>query len=253
MQSGFDLSGRVAVITGATKGMGMAIANSLGRAGASLVISGRSTESVAQAQSDLAASGIRAKGFVLDVSDAVSVESFTKHASAAFGKVDILVLNAAANTPSGSILSQTVEQLDAVIAGNVRASFVFVNALVPQMIERRDGSVIFMSSRAAKRGTALLGLYAMAKAAIDQYVRNLALELGPSNINVNSICPGPVRTEFSRILWEDAEMEARMVATTPMRRIGAPEDVAGLALLLASPAGRFIHGQNISVDGGMTA
>jgi NAD(P)-dependent dehydrogenase (short-subunit alcohol dehydrogenase family) len=110
-----------------------------------------------------------------------------------------------------------------------------------------------MSSRAAKQGSPTLGLYAMAKAAVDQYVRNLALELGPSNINVNSINPGPVRTDFSRILLEDPNREAGIVAATPIRRLGEPSDVAGLALLLASPAGHFIHGQNISVDGGMTA
>jgi NAD(P)-dependent dehydrogenase (short-subunit alcohol dehydrogenase family) len=121
------------------------------------------------------------------------------------------------------------------------------------MVERKDGSLIFMSSGAAKRGSLNLGLYAMAKAAVDQYVRNLALELGPSNINVNSINPGPVRTDFSRILWEDPNREAGIVAATPIRRLGEPSDVAGLALLLASPAGHFIHGQNISVDGGMTA
>lgn len=253
MKTGFDLTGRVAVVTGATKGMGLAIATALGEAGASLVISGRGAQSIADAESALAARGIRAQGFALDVADAASVEPFAAHAQAAFGKVDILVLNAAANTPNGSLLGQTAEQFDAVMASNVRANFVLVNRLVPPMIERRDGSVIFMSSRAAKRGSALLGLYAMAKAAIDQYARNLALELGPANINVNSICPGPVRTDFSTVLWADPANEARLAAATPMRRIGEPGDVAGLALLLASPAGRYIHGQNISVDGGMTA
>jgi NAD(P)-dependent dehydrogenase (short-subunit alcohol dehydrogenase family) len=113
---------------------------------------------------------------------------------------------------------------------------------------------MFMSSRTAKRGSGVLGLYGVSKAAIDMLTRSLAIELGPHGINVNSICPGPVRTEFSRdALWGDPEREKKLVTTIPMGRIGEPEDVAGLALLLASPAGRFITGQNISVDGGGTA
>jgi len=140
------------------------------------------------------------------------------------------------------------------VGANLRGSLLLVNAIAPQMIARKDGSIIFMSSRGAKRGSAMLGLYSMSKAAIDQYVRNLALELGPSGVNVNSINPGPVRTEFSKVaLWSDPEKEAKLASTIPMRRLGSAEDVAGLAVLLCAPSGRFIHGQNISVDGGLTA
>lgn len=249
----FNLSGKVAVVTGATRGMGLSIVRALGAAGASVVVSGRTHERSSALAVELEREGIRATGLALDVTDPKSVESFGVEAAVAFGRVDILVLNAAANTPNAPMLSQTADEFDSVMAANVRPNLVLVNALVPQMVERRDGSVILMSSRVAKRGTAALGLYALSKAAIDQYVRNLALEVGPFNVNVNSICPGPIRTEFSRKLWDDAAQEARIVDLTPMKRIGEPQDVAGLALLLASPAGRFIHGQNISVDGGMTA
>lgn len=248
-----DLSGKVAVITGATKGMGFAIADALGSAGASLVVSGRTARSAADAQGRLKLKEYRVRALTMDVGNPQSVETFAEQAKDAFGRVDILVLNAAANTPDGPMLARTADEFDTVMATNVRPALMLVNLLAPGMVERKDGSIMFMSSRVAKRGTALLGLYALAKAAIDQYVRNLALELGPSNINVNSICPGPVRTEFSRILWEDPAREAQISSAIPMRRIGEPQDVAGLALLLASPAGRFIHGQNISVDGGMTA
>jgi NAD(P)-dependent dehydrogenase (short-subunit alcohol dehydrogenase family) len=249
----FNLSGRVAVVTGASKGMGFAIAQALGAAGASVIISARTSAAAAEAAALLQSEGIEVRGLILDVCHTQSVAEFSVQALAAFGRVDVLVLNAAANTPNGALLSQDPEDLGKVMRDNVQANLAIVNALVPPMVKRKQGSLIFMSSRAAKRGSLNLGLYAMAKAAIDQYVRNLALELGPSNINVNSINPGPVRTDFSRVLWEDPNREAAIVAMTPMRRIAEPSDVAGLALLLASPAGHFIHGQNISVDGGMTA
>jgi NAD(P)-dependent dehydrogenase (short-subunit alcohol dehydrogenase family) len=134
--------------------------------------------------------GIEARGVILDV-DPQSGAEFFGDALAAFGRIDVLVLNAAANTPNGSLLSQHPEELGKVLRDNVQANLTIVNAVVPQMVERKDGSLIFMSSRAAKRGSLNLGMYAMAKAAVDQCVRNLALELGPSNINVNSINPGP--------------------------------------------------------------
>jgi NAD(P)-dependent dehydrogenase (short-subunit alcohol dehydrogenase family) len=250
----FDLRGRVAVVTGATRGMGLSIARALGKAGAKLVISGRDQGTADSVAAKLRESdGIDVKAFACDITDPASVGQFATRALEAFGRVDTLVLNAAGVSPAGSILGHTPEQFDQVMADNVRGSFALVTALAPQMIARKDGSIIFMSSRAAKRGSGLLGLYAMSKASIDQLVRNLALELGPSNINVNSINPGAVRTDFSRVLWEDAEREKKTVSTIPIGRIGEPEDVAGLALLLASPAGHYIHGQNISVDGGGTA
>jgi NAD(P)-dependent dehydrogenase (short-subunit alcohol dehydrogenase family) len=249
----FDLSGKVALVTGATKGMGLAIANALGSAGATLVVSGRSERSVAEAEAHLSSLGFRTRALVMDLNNHESVETFARTAKDAFGRIDVLVLNAAANTPNGPMIGRTEKEFDDVMATNVKRNLTLINAFSRDMIDRRDGSIIFMSSRVAKRGTAQLGLYAVAKAAIDQYVRNLAIELGPFNVNVNSICPGPVRTDFSRVLWEDPDREAQVAAATPMKRIAEPADVAGLALLLASPAGRFIHGQNISVDGGMTA
>ncbi|WP_176060178.1 glucose 1-dehydrogenase [Paraburkholderia sp. BCC1876] len=249
----FNLSGKVALVTGATKGMGQAIAEALGAAGATLVISGRSAKSAAETEAHLSSRGFRARALVMDLNDPESVETFARTAKDAFGRIDVLVLNAAANTPNGPMIGRTEKEFDDVMANNVKRNLTLINAFSRDMIDRRDGSIIFMSSRVAKRGTAQLGLYAVAKAAIDQYVRNLAIELGPFNVNVNSICPGPVRTDFSRVLWEDPGREAQVAAATPMQRIAEPGDVAGLALLLASSAGRFIHGQNISVDGGMTA
>jgi len=250
----FDLTGKVAVVTASTKGMGLAIARALGSSGAKLVISGRSQETADAAAVQLRAEeGFEVVALACDITNPESVQRFAADALAAFGRVDALVLNAAGNPPVGPIVGQTAEQFDEVMAEGVRGNFALVQALAPQMIERKNGSIVFMSSRAAKRGTGILGLYGMAKAATDQLVRNLALELGPSNINVNSINPGAVRTDFSRMLWENPEREKMTIATIPMGRIAEPEDVAGLAVLLVSEAGHYINGQNISVDGGGTA
>ncbi|WP_233889756.1 SDR family NAD(P)-dependent oxidoreductase [Paraburkholderia flagellata] len=254
MNNLFDLTGKVAVITASTKGMGFEIARALGLSGAKLVVSGRSQETADAAAVRLREEcGCEVAAFACDITEPESVQRFAADAHAAFGRVDALVLNAAGNPPAGSLLGQTAQQLDKAMADGVRGSFELVVALAPQMIERKYGSIVFMSSRAAKRGTGVLGLYGMSKAAIDQLVRNLAVELGPSNINVNSINPGAVRTDFSRMLWEKPERETMTVATIPMGRIARPEDVAGLALLLVSGAGHYINGQNISVDGGATA
>jgi NAD(P)-dependent dehydrogenase (short-subunit alcohol dehydrogenase family) len=253
MQNLFDLSGRVAAVTGSTKGMGLEMARALGHAGAAVIISGRNGEVAQTVAAQLESEGIRARGIACDIADLASVRAFAEQAVAAFGRVDALVLNAAADGAAGSLLSQGPEVFDAAMAGNVRGNLVLVNALAPQMVARGDGSITFMSSIAAKRGSAFLGMYSITKAAVDQAVRSLALELGASGVNVNAINPGPVRTEFSReALWGDPQREAQLAARNPMRRIGEAGDVAGLALLLASPAGRFINGQSIGVDGGLS-
>ncbi|MGO4331638.1 SDR family NAD(P)-dependent oxidoreductase [Cupriavidus sp. 2TAF22] len=254
MQNLFDLTGRVAVITGSTKGMGLEMARALGASGAALVVSGRDQAGAAAVAATLEAEGFKARGIACDIADVGSVRAFAEQALAAFGRVDVLVLNAAASAEVGSLLTQGPDLFDQAMAGNVRGNLVLVNALAPQMIARGDGSITFMSSIAAKRGSAMLGLYSITKGATDQAVRSLAQELGPHGINVNAINPGPVRTEFSReALWGNPEQEARLAAGIPMRRIGEARDVAGLAVLLASPAGRFIHGQSIGVDGGLSA
>jgi len=250
----FDMSGRVAVLTGSTKGMGLAMARALGEAGAKVIVSGRSAEVSEKVAAELKASGITATGIPCDIADSASVAKFAEAALATYGRVDALVLNAAASAVVGTILGQGADKLDDVIAGNVRGNLELVNALAPQMIERRDGSITFMSSIAARRSSPMLALYSVSKATIDMLMRNFAQTLGPHNINVNSINPGPVRTDFSRdALWGDPEREKMLAGNIPMRRIAEADDVAGLALLLASPAGRYISGQSIGVDGGITA
>jgi NAD(P)-dependent dehydrogenase (short-subunit alcohol dehydrogenase family) len=247
----FDMSNRVAVVTGSTKGMGLAIARAIGAAGAKIVISSRSEE-IAKATADQLrkVEGIYAKGIGCDITDIDSVRRFAKQTQEAFGQVDALVLNAAGVPPLGSILNQGLHELDLTVSGYLSGNLLLVNEILPQMIARKEGSILFTSSITAIRGSKLLGMYGMAKAANDQLVRNLVAEIGAANVNVNSINPGSVRTDFSRVLWENPEREKAVVSTIPLGRIGEPGDVAGLALLLVSQAGRYITGQSILVDGG---
>jgi NAD(P)-dependent dehydrogenase (short-subunit alcohol dehydrogenase family) len=247
----FDMSNRVAVVTGSTKGMGLAIARALGAAGAKIVISSRSEETAKATADQLhETEGITAEGIGCDITDIDSVRRFAMQTQEAFGQVDALVLNAAGVPPLGSILNQGLNELDQTVSGYLSSNLLLVNEILPQMIARKQGSILFTSSITAIRGSKLLGMYGMAKAANDQLVRNLVAEIGASNVNVNSINPGAVRTDFSRVLWEDPEREKAVASTIPLGRIGEPGDVAGLALLLVSQAGRYITGQSILVDGG---
>jgi NAD(P)-dependent dehydrogenase (short-subunit alcohol dehydrogenase family) len=250
----FDMSKRVAVVTGATKGMGLAIARALGAAGAKLVISSRSEESAkATAEQLTREEKIAAHGIGCDITDLQSVSRFAKQAQAAFGRVDALILNAAGPPALGSILGHGANELEQSVRGLLSGNLLLLNEFLPQMIARKDGSIVLLSSILAQRGSNRLGLYGMAKAATDQLVRNLVAEIGASNVNANSINPTVVRTDFSRGLWENPDVEKQMASRIPLGRIAEAGDVAGLALLLASTAGRYITGQSILVDGGQTA
>jgi NAD(P)-dependent dehydrogenase (short-subunit alcohol dehydrogenase family) len=247
----FDMSNRVAVVTGSTKGMGLAIARALGAAGAKLVISSRSEDIAKAAANQLhQTEGINAKGIGCDITDIDSVRRFAKLAQEAFGQVDALVLNAAGVPPLGSILNQGLNELDLTVNGYLSGNLLLVDEILPQMIARKEGSILLTTNINAIRGNKLLGMYGMAKTANDQLVSNLVAEVGASNVNVNSINPGAMRTDFSRVLWENPEREKAVVSAIPLGRIGEPADVAGLALLLVSQAGRYITGQSILVDGG---
>jgi NAD(P)-dependent dehydrogenase (short-subunit alcohol dehydrogenase family) len=175
----------------------------------------------------------------------------TTHAKV--GKPDILVCNAASDAPIGALDSITVEAFETAMLGNVHSNLFLANLVAPDMAARRDGSVIIMSSIVAGRGRPNMGIYSITKAAVNQLVRTMAVEWGPHQVRTNAIAPTVVRTDFSRTLWEAPDELARATARVPMGRVGEPDDVAGLALLLASPAGSFINGQVIGVDGGANA
>lgn len=250
----FDMTDRVAVVTGATKGMGLANARALAAAGAKLIISSRSEESARSTADRLAREEkISAQGIGCDIGDMQSVRRFATLAPQAFGRIDALILNAAGAPSLGSVLGQSPQHLDQTVNALISGNLLLVKEFLPQMIARQDGSIVLISSSLAHKGSNVLGLYGMAKAAIDQFVRNLVAEIGASNINANSINPSLVRTDFSRVLWENPDSEKRITSGIPLGRLAEAEDVAGLALLLASKAGRYITGQSIIVDGGQSA
>jgi NAD(P)-dependent dehydrogenase (short-subunit alcohol dehydrogenase family) len=248
----FDLTGKVAVVTGSTRGIGRAIAGELARAGARVVISSRKADKCEEVASLIRSEGLEATAIACHIGKRDDVERLVSETKREYGRIDILVCNAAVNPYFGPLAGLTDEAFTKVIDSNVRSNLWLCNLAIPDMAERKDGSVIIVSSIGGLRGSPSLGIYAISKAADFQLARNLAVEWGPHNIRVNCIAPGLVRTDFARALWEDAETLARAEATTPLRRIGEPEEIAGAAVFLASRAGRWMTGQVLVIDGGVT-
>jgi len=250
--SPFDLKGRAAVVTGSTRGIGRAIAEALARAGAGVVISSRKADRCDEVASALLNEGLDATAIPCHVGVRQDVERLAAESVKHYGKIDCLVCNAAVNPYYGPMAQLTDEVFSKVVDTNVRSNLWLCNLLIPPMAERRDGSVIFVSSIAGFRGSRMLGMYGLSKAADIALARNLAVEWGPRNVRVNCIAPGLVRTDFARALWEDPSIRSQAESAYPLRRLGEPEDIAGAAVLLASGAGSWITGQTIVVDGGAT-
>lgn len=248
----FDLTGKVAIVTGSTKGIGRAIAEALARAGAKLVISSRKADSCEEVAGVIRSEGLTAVAIPCHIGKREDVEHLVSETRSEFGQIDILVCNAAVNPYYGPMAGLSDDAFTKVIDSNVRSNIWLANLVLPEMAERKDGSLIIVSSIGGLKGSVNLGIYAISKAADFQLARNLAVEWGPHNIRVNCIAPGLVRTDFARTLWENPETLAKAESSTPLRRIGEPEDIAGAAVLLASPAGRWITGQVIVIDGGVT-
>ncbi len=248
----FDLSGKVAIITGSTKGIGRAIAEHLARAGAKVVISSRKADSCEEVAAHIRSEGGEAAAISCHIGKREDVERLVSETKNQFGQIDILVCNAAVNPYYGPMAGLTDDAFAKVVDSNVRSNIWLCNLVLPAMAERKDGSVIIVSSIGGLKGSLNLGIYAISKAADFQLARNLAVEWGPRNIRVNCIAPGLVRTDFARALWDNPEALARTEAATPLRRIGEPEDIAGAAVYLASPASRWMTGQVIVIDGGVT-
>ena len=248
----FDLTGKVAIITGSSRGIGLAIAEAFARAGAKVAISSRH-----QTECDLVAAKINAahgKGTALacaaDLADKASLQNLVDETREALGPMDILVGNAAANTHFGPIATITDDQFRSVLETNLLANHWLVHMVTPEMIARKGGAIILVSSVGGFTGSSQIGAYNISKAALMQMTRNLAVEYGRNNIRVNAIAPGTVRTELARPLWEDPVKEAERANATVLGRIGEPEELAGAALYLASKAGSFTTGHTLVVDGG---
>lgn len=250
----FSLEGKVAVITGSSKGIGKAIAERLAEQGCKVVISSRK-----QGPCDEVAAAINAQfgaGSAISVPANISskeqLQNLVDQANKQFGKIDVLVCNAASNPYYGPMAGIEDDQFRKIFDNNVLSNHWLINFVVPQMIERKDGAIIIVSSIGGLRGTPVIGAYGISKAADMQLARNLAHEYGPHNIRVNCIAPGLIKTDFAKALWEDAEMLKKRSATTPLRRIGEPDEIAGAAVFLAGRAGSFTTGQTIVIDGGVT-
>jgi NAD(P)-dependent dehydrogenase (short-subunit alcohol dehydrogenase family) len=246
----FDLRDRVALVTGAAGGLGRAIALAYAQHGADLVLADRELAAAQAVAAQCVELGVRAQAVAADLSDRVQVEALATEATTAFGRVDVLVCNAGMQGPAGPLHEVGDADWDRVFQVNLASAHALTSRLVPAMAARGGGSVILMASIAALRGNKAIGLYAMSKAALAQLARNLAVEWGPSGVRANALAPGLIRTPLATGLLANEAFMARRLAMTPLRRVGEPHEIAGVAVMLASAAGAFITGQTLVVDGG---
>jgi NAD(P)-dependent dehydrogenase (short-subunit alcohol dehydrogenase family) len=248
----FELQGKVALITGSTRGIGRSIAEELARAGAKVVVSSRKREACDEVRDAFEKQGWPVLAQPCNVSRREEVESLVRNTLACWGRIDIAVANAAANPYYGPLTGLPDETFDKVFLNNVKSVLWLANLTLPGMAERGGGSFIVVGSIAGLLGNTVIGAYGISKAADHQLVRNLAAEWGPKNVRVNAIAPGLIKTEFARALWEDEKRRKEREAATPLRRLGEPRDIGGIAVFLASEAAAFVTGQVIVADGGVT-
>ncbi len=249
----FDLTGKVAVITGSSRGIGRAIAERMAQQGANVVISSRKAGPCEEVAAGInAAGGGKAIAVPANISSQEDLQRLMDETRKAFGKIDILVCNAASNPFYGSQLDISDDAFRKILDNNIIANNWMIKMVVPEMKERKDGSIIIVSSIGGLRGSEVIGAYCISKAADMQLARNLAKELGPHNIRVNCVAPGLVKTDFAKALWDTPAGEERASSGTPLRRLGEPDDLAGAAVYLASRAGAWTTGQTLVVDGGST-
>lgn len=250
----FDLTGKSAIVTGSSRGIGKAIAERLAEHGARVTISARKAgpcEEVAASINARYGEG-RAIAVPANISSKEDLQRLTDETVKAFGRIDVLVCNAAVNPYAGPMAGISDDQFWKILQNNVVSNHWLIQMASPGMLERREGSIVIVSSIGGLRGNALIGAYNVSKAADFQLARNLAVEYGQSGVRVNCIAPGLIQTDFARYLWENPEILKQVTAPMPMKRIGQPDEIAGAAVYLASRASSYMTGQTIVVDGGVT-
>lgn len=250
----FDLTGKVVLITGSSRGIGKASAIACAEQGAKVVISSRKQDAC-----DTAAAEINQRfgegtaiAVAANISDKAALEHLVDETRRVFGRIDVLVCNAASNPYYGPQEEIADEQFRKILDNNIISSHWLITMVAPEMRERREGSIVIVSSIGGLRGSTVIGAYCISKAADMQLARNLAHEYGKHGIRVNCIAPGLIKTDFAKALWEDEQAVAERNAGTPLRRIGEPQEIAGAVVYLSSPASGFMTGQTMVIDGGVT-
>jgi NAD(P)-dependent dehydrogenase (short-subunit alcohol dehydrogenase family) len=250
----FDLTGKVAIVTGSSRGIGRAIAEALADHGAKVVISSRKAPACQEVADAINAKHGDGSAIVVpaSISSKEELQALADETRRQFGRIDILVCNAASNPYYGPMAGITDDQFRKILDNNVIANHWLISMVAPEMLERKEGSIVIVSSIGGLTSSTMIGAYNISKAADFQLARNLAAEFGPSGVRVNCIAPGLVKTDFAKALWENPDTLKAVTRSTPMRRIGEPHEIAGAAVFLASPASTFMTGQTIVVDGGST-
>ena len=248
----FDLTNKVAIVTGASRGIGEAIARRLAQHGARVIVSSRKLDACEEVASSINEAEGREAAYAVacNISHKEDLQKLVDETKAKWGPADILISNAAVNPYYGPMSGMSDEHFDKILTCNVKASHWLSQMLIPNMREKKDGAIVIISSIGGMVGSSTIGGYNISKAADLQLARNLAVECGPDNIRVNCICPGVVKTHFAEALWKDPKIEKLMTQKLPLRRFGEPDDIAGAAVFLASPAGQWMTGQSIIIDGG---
>jgi len=249
----FDLTGKVAIITGSSRGIGRAIAERMADHGAKVVISSRKAGPCDEVAAEInAAHPGHAIAVPANISSKADLQRLVDETRKAFGQIDILVCNAASNPYYGPMIGIEDDQFRKILENNVIANHWMVQMVAPEMVARKDGAIIIVSSIGGLRGSPVIGAYNISKAADFQLARNLAVDLGPDNVRVNCIAPGLIKTDFAKALWDNPDTLKRATSGSPLRRIGEANEIAGAAVFLASAAGTFMTGQAIVIDGGAT-
>ncbi|MEO8716821.1 MAG: SDR family oxidoreductase [Burkholderiales bacterium] len=251
-KSPFELSGKVALITGSTRGIGKSIAEEMARAGARVVVSSRKAEACEQVRAEFEKQGYEVLAMPCNVSRKEELKALVDATVKRWGGIDIAVANAATNPYYGPLAAIPDEAFDKIFQNNVKSVLWLAALTLPGMAERGGGSFITVGSIGGIVANTVIGAYGMSKAADHMLVKNLAAEWGPKNVRVNAIAPGLIKTDFAKALWEDDKRRKEREAATPLRRIGEPKDIGAIAVFLASPAAAFITGQAIVADGGVT-